>query len=49
MCGRVVWPQRETAGGTRRLVTGALGPEYFDGRELIVHADAEAAGSTPWR
>ena len=34
-----------TAGGTRRLVTGALGPEYFDGRELIVHADAEVAAN----
>jgi hypothetical protein len=29
--------------GTRRLVTGATGPEYFDGRELLVHSDAEAA------
>jgi hypothetical protein len=43
MCGGVVWPVDDTAGGTRRLVTGALGPEYFDGRELVVHADAEAA------
>ena len=43
MCGREVWPLGGTAGGSRRLVTGALGPEYFDGRELIVHADAEVA------
>jgi hypothetical protein len=43
MCGRVVWPLGGTAGGTRRLVTGATGPEYFDGRELLVHSDAEAA------
>lgn len=45
MCGRVVWPILGTAGGTRRLVTGALGPEFFDGRELVVHADAEVAGT----
>ena len=45
MCGRVVWPHSRTAdvGATRRLVTGASGPESFDGRELIVHADADAA------
>ncbi len=43
MCGRVVWPLGDPAGGTQRLVTGALGPEHFDGRELVVHADAEAA------
>lgn len=42
MCGRVVWPATG-AGPTRRLVTGALGPEYFDGRELVVHEDAYAA------
>ena len=45
MCGRVVWPIDGTAGGTRRLATGVLGPEYFDGRELIVHPDAEVASS----
>ena len=43
MCGQEVWPLGDTAGGSRRLVTGALGPEYFDGRELIVHPDAEVA------
>ncbi len=45
ICGRVVWPHSRTddVGDTRRLVTGALGPEYFDGRELIVHADADTA------
>ncbi|NYE37315.1 hypothetical protein F4692_002448 [Nocardioides cavernae] len=42
MCGRVVWPA-SGAGATRRLVTGALGPEYFDGRELVVHEDADRA------
>ena len=41
--GDVVWPIDGTAGGTRRLATGVLGPEYFDGRELLVHADAEVA------
>jgi hypothetical protein len=41
MCGAVVWPG--ASGGTRRLVTGAFGPEYFDGRELLVHTDAEVA------
>lgn len=45
MCGRVVWPIDGTASGTRRLVTGAHGPEYVDGRELIVHADAEVAAN----
>ncbi len=45
MCGQEMWPISETAGGSRRLVTGALGPEYFDGRELIVHADAEVAAN----
>jgi hypothetical protein len=43
MCGRVVWPVDGSTRDTRRLVTGAHGPEYFDGRELVVHADAEAA------
>jgi hypothetical protein len=43
MCGREVWPLGQTTGGTVRLVTSALGPEYFDGRELLVHADAAAA------
>jgi hypothetical protein len=45
MCGREVWPLGGTAGGTRRLATGAIGPEYFDGRELMVHADAEVASN----
>jgi hypothetical protein len=45
MCGRAVWPLDGTAGGTRRLVTGAEGPEYFDGRELVVHADEEVAAN----
>lgn len=45
MCGRVVWPLGGTAGGTRRLVTDAVGPEYFDGRELLVHADAEVSSN----
>ena len=45
MCGREVWPLDGTAGGTRRLVTGAEGPEYFDGRELVVHADEEVAAN----
>lgn len=43
MCGSVVWPIDQTAGGSRRLVTAAHGPEWFDGRELVVHADAEVA------
>ncbi|NPD05409.1 hypothetical protein HN031_12010 [Nocardioides sp. zg-1308] len=43
MCGRVVWPQPATPGGVRRLVTGASGPEYFEGRELVVHEDAQLA------
>lgn len=45
MCGRVVWPIGGTAGGTRRLATSVLGPEYFDGRELLVHADAQVAST----
>src|SRR6476469_6138936 len=45
MCGQEVWPLGDTAGGARRLVTGARDPEYFDGRELIVHADAEVASN----
>ena len=43
MCGRVVWPQRETSGGLRRLVAGVSGPEYHEWRELFVHDDAEKA------
>lgn len=44
MCGRVVWPAADTSGGpVARLVTGAVGPEYADSRELLVHADAEQA------
>lgn len=43
MCGQPVWPAVGTASGTRSLYAGAHGPEYFDGRELIVHEDAEAA------
>lgn len=45
MCGQVVWPQRETPGGIRRLVTSALAPEDYEWRELFVHAGADAAGS----
>jgi hypothetical protein len=43
MCGRVVWPAADTDGGTRRLVVGAEGPEFYEGHELLVHADADAA------
>jgi hypothetical protein len=43
MCGRVVWPQRETSGGLRRLVAEISGPEYHEWRELFVHDDAERA------
>jgi hypothetical protein len=44
MCGRVVWPAGDSSGGpVARLVTGAVGPEYADRRELLVHADAEQA------
>lgn len=42
MCGRVVWPTAGVA-GTRHLYSAVLGPEYYDGRELVVHADADAA------
>lgn len=45
MCGQVVWPQRETAGGIRRLVASALAPEDYEWRELIVHADTEVASN----
>ena len=45
MCGRVVWPQRETPGGLRRLVASALAPEDYEWRELVVHADADHAGA----
>jgi hypothetical protein len=43
MCGREVWPSAASAGDVARLVTSALGPEYADRRELLVHADAEQA------
>ena len=43
MCGRVVWPQRETTGGLRRLVAAVSGPEYHEWRELFVHDDAAHA------
>ncbi len=43
LCGQEVWPLLGTSGAGHRLVTSALGPEYHDGRELIVDADAEAA------
>ncbi|WP_374458267.1 hypothetical protein [Nocardioides sp.] len=43
MCGRVVWPQRETSGGLRRLVAQISGPEYHEWRELFVHDDADRA------
>ena len=42
MCGRDVWPAASAA-GTRHLYSSVLGPEYYDGRELVVHADADAA------
>ncbi|MFC7727965.1 hypothetical protein ACFQW6_22865 [Nocardioides sp. GCM10028917] len=42
MCGRAVWPAAGAA-GTRHLYSSVLGPEYLDGRELVVHADADAA------
>ena len=43
MCGQEVWPLGGTAGGSRRLVTAAHGPEWLDARELVAHADAEVA------
>jgi hypothetical protein len=43
MCGREVWPSAASAHGVARLVTTALGPEYADRRELLVHGDAEQA------
>jgi hypothetical protein len=46
MCGRVVWPQRETPGGLRRLVASASAPEDHEWRELFVHAGPEQAIST---
>ena len=42
MCGRDVWPAADAA-STRHLYSFVLGPEYYDGRELVVHADAGAA------
>lgn len=42
MCGRDVWPAAGAA-GTRHLYSAVLGPEYYDGRELVVHADADTA------
>jgi hypothetical protein len=42
MCGRDVWPAAD-ATSTRHLYSFVLGPEYYDGRELVVHADAGAA------
>jgi hypothetical protein len=42
MCGRDVWPAAGAA-GTRHLYSSVLGPEYYDGRELVVHSDADAA------
>jgi hypothetical protein len=46
MCGRVVWPQRETPGGLRRLVASTAAPEDHEWRELVVHAGPEEAIST---
>ncbi|WP_210650334.1 hypothetical protein [Nocardioides sp. SYSU D00065] len=44
VCGRVVWPHSDaSAPAIRRLVTTAIGPEYADARELLVHRDAAAA------
>jgi hypothetical protein len=45
MCGQVVWPQRETPGGLRRLVASAAAPEHHEWRELVVHTGAEHASS----
>ena len=45
MCGQVVWPQRETPGGIRRLVASALAPGDYEWRELFVHAGDDHAGS----
>ena len=45
MCDQEVWPLAGTAGGSRRLVTDAHGPEWLDARELVVHADAEVASN----
>ena len=42
MCGRDVWPAADAA-STRHLYSFVLGPEYYDGRELVVHADAGAS------
>lgn len=42
MCGRVVWPIG-AEGDVRRLAVAASGPEWFEGRELLVHADAATA------
>ena len=42
MCGREVWPSTGTT-GTRHLYSSLVGPEQYDGRELVVHADADAA------
>lgn len=43
VCGKDVWPVTGTAGGTDRLVTTALGPEWFDVRDLVTYADHEVA------
>jgi hypothetical protein len=42
MCGRTVWPV-PAADDTRHLYTFVIGPEYYDGREIVVHTDAQAA------
>jgi hypothetical protein len=42
MCGRDIWPAAGST-GTRHLYSAVLGPEYYDGRELVVHGDADAA------
>jgi hypothetical protein len=41
-CGRTVWPVPAGA-DTRHLYSSVVGPEYYDGRELVVHTDAQAA------
>ena len=43
MCGRSVWPLGSPDGDTRHLHASVVGPEHYDGRELVVHADAGAA------
>lgn len=43
VCGEDVWPPSASAGAIERLVATSRGPEFFEGRELIVHTDSEVA------